>query len=191
MNKICYICVDIEAAGPNPYDYAMLSLGASTVEHPLQSFYVELKPTTMAELEEATAVHGLSLARLEKEGQEPKAALEELEKWINQVRGDRDEIVFVAFNAPFDWMFVNDYFMRYLGRNPFGHRALDMKALYMGMRGVPWLATSHRAISEDYAMMESLSHHAEEDALQEAELFRRMLQELEAKHPDLLEENLK
>jgi hypothetical protein len=29
--------------------------------------------------------------------------------------------IFVAFNAPFDWMYINEYFQRYLGENPFGH----------------------------------------------------------------------
>ena len=27
-------------------------------------------------------------------------------------------------------MFVNDYFHRFLGRNPFGHAALDLKAFF-------------------------------------------------------------
>ncbi len=44
--------------------------------------------------------------------------------------------MFVALNAPFDWMFVADAFWRYLGRNPFGPSALDIKALYLG-RNLP------------------------------------------------------
>ena len=185
MKKPLYICVDIEASGPNPHDYAMISIGAATVHGPRQSFYAELKPNKMAESDEASAVHGLSLKRLAEEGEEPKAALERLKKWLEDLRKDEEEIVFVAFNAPFDWMFVNDYFMRYLGANPFGHRALDMKAFYMGMRGVPWAATSHQAVSSDYAMLDALPHHAEQDAILEAELFERMLQELDSQSPDM------
>jgi DNA polymerase III epsilon subunit-like protein len=185
MPPTFYVCVDIEASGPNPHDFAMLSLGAATVDEPRRSFYTELQPTSTKESEEASQIHGLSLAQLAKEGEEPEAALLRLESWLGEVNEKGAPIVFVAFNAPFDWMFVNDYFQRFLGRNPFGHSALDMKALYMGLRGVSWEETSHANISRDYVMKEDLPHHAEEDALAEAELFARMLQELKATNPDV------
>ncbi len=35
---------------------------------------------------------------------------------------------FVAFNASFDWMFVKDYFHRFLGRNTFGHADVQDQA---------------------------------------------------------------
>ncbi|MER8349344.1 3'-5' exonuclease, partial [Acinetobacter baumannii] len=54
--------------------------------------------------------------------------------WIDQIAGD-DTPVFVGFNAPFDWSFVNYYFHRYTGENPFGFTALDIKALWMGVSG--------------------------------------------------------
>ena len=50
--------------------------------------------------------------------------------------------MFVGFNAAFDWMFVADYFERYLGRNPFGYTALDIKAFAMGRLGGTWADTS-------------------------------------------------
>ena len=188
MSRNCYICVDVEAAGPNPHDYALLSIGAATLDQPRRSFYAELQPTSMQETEEAARVHGLSLAKLAQTGEPSKEALQRFEAWLDEVRAEDQALTFVAFNAPFDWMFINDYFLRFLGRNPFGHRALDMKALYMGLRGVPWLETSHANVSRDYAMPEALPHHAEEDALATAELFSRMLQELQARHPHLLED---
>lgn len=40
--------------------------------------------------------------------------------------------VFVGFNAGFDWSFVNWYFLRFLGENPFGFAPLDIKSYYMG-----------------------------------------------------------
>ena len=58
--------------------------------------------------------------------------------WLESVTPPGARPVFVAFNAPFDWMFVNDYFHRFLGQNPFGHNALDMKAYYMGQSGGRW-----------------------------------------------------
>ena len=191
MTDPCYITVDIEAAGPNPHDYSMLSLGAATLDEPRKSFYVELQPINENETEGAAAIHGLSLKKLAKEGMPPKEALESLEDWLQEVSGGTKDIVFVAFNAPFDWMFVSDYFHRFLGRNPFGHRALDIKALFMGLHGVSWAATSHKGISEHYGLPNSLPHRAEEDALQEAEILQFLLKELKDMHPEWLEESLK
>ncbi len=48
MTDPCYITVDIEAAGPNPHDYSLLSIGAATLDEPRKSFYVELQPVSDA-----------------------------------------------------------------------------------------------------------------------------------------------
>jgi len=61
VDVVRYIVVDIEAAGPTPSQYALLSIGACTVGEPRQSFYLELQPDRSASTEEATSVHGLSL----------------------------------------------------------------------------------------------------------------------------------
>ena len=52
--------------------------------------------------------------------------------WLERVAPSGSRPVFVALNAPFDWMFVADAAWRHLGRNPFGTSALDIKALYIG-----------------------------------------------------------
>lgn len=175
----CYICVDVEASGPTPGTYSLLSIGAVTLAEPRHSFYVELQPVSDASTAEADAVHGLSMEALKAEGTPPAEAMQRFAKWLEEQASPDGEPVFVAFNAPFDWMFVADYFVRYLGHNPFGHRALDMKALYMGLHGVAWEDTSHRAISAHYGLPERLPHHALEDAEQETVMFAAMLAELE------------
>ncbi len=74
-------------------------------------------------------------------------------------------------------MFVHDYFHRYLGRNPFGHSALDIKAFYMGMAGVAWDETGMRPVAGRYLDDRHLTHHALRDALDQAEIFEKMLAE--------------
>lgn len=172
-----FISVDVETAGPNPGQYALLSIGACLAENPAKTFYVELQPDRMAALPEALAISGLSLAELARRGLPPAEALAQFEAWTlaHTPRGSRP--VFVAFNAPFDWMFVADYFHRYLGRNPFGHSALDIKALYMGLTGAPWHETSLHYVAARYGCRQSLAHHALSDALDQAALFREMLSE--------------
>ena len=121
-----YICVDVETAGPIPSQYAMLSIGACLVDDPEITFYLELQPDRSASLPEAMAISGLSLEGLQETGSEPGAAMQAFAAWIQRVVPAGNKGIFVALNAPFDWMFINDYFYRYLGHNPFGLSALDI-----------------------------------------------------------------
>lgn len=155
----------------------MLSIGAALVEDPEQTFYIELQPFNGNHDPVSDRIHGLHLMQLLDKGIEPKEAMERFADWVQEVAENRKP-VFVAFNAPFDWMFVNDYFWSYLDRNPFGHRALDMKAMFMGMHGVDWEETTYDKVSRHYRQPPALSHHAREDARQAAELFAAMLSEL-------------
>jgi DNA polymerase III epsilon subunit-like protein len=180
MNESYFICVDTETAGPNPASYSLLSIGAVAVAEPQRTFYVELQPTLMAESAEATSIHKLSLAQLAKSGLPPKEAIARFEAWVLETCAGRAP-VFVAFNAAFDWMFVNDYFLSHLGRNPFGHAALDMKALFMGLQHVRWEETSYQAVSSHYGLPPALSHNALKDAQQGAEVFAAMLAEIKEK----------
>jgi DNA polymerase III epsilon subunit-like protein len=172
-----YICVDVETAGPIPPDYSLLSIGACTVIEPQSTFYIELQPVNAQSVPEAVEVHKLSLERLTVEGVQPRDAMQRFETWLKELSAPPKPPVFVAFNAPFDWMFINYYFMHYLGYNPFGHGALDIKAFYMGQAGVPWHKTSWRYLSPQYAESTQLTHHALQDALDQAGLFKKLLED--------------
>ncbi len=169
-----YISVDVETAGPNPSQYSLLTIGACVVGKPQRTFYVELRPVTMNAVPEALAVSHLSMPRLADHGVEPAEAMKRFESWLKGEVIGKQRPVFVAFNAPFDWMFVNDYFYRYLGRNPFGHSALDIKSFYMGLAQVDWKDTSMRDISIRYLGDRQLTHHALRDALDQAEIFEKL-----------------
>jgi DNA polymerase III epsilon subunit-like protein len=171
-----YISVDVETAGPNPGRYALLSIGACTLVEPQQTFYVELQPDKGELLPETYAVHGLSLEALAARGLPPAEALARFEAWLAEVLPEGEKPIFVAFNAPFDWMFVCDYFQRYLGRNPFGHTALDIKAYYMGLAGSSWRETSFSRISARFLGNRPLSHNALQDAIDQGEMFRKILE---------------
>ena len=74
-------------------------------------------------------------------------------------------------------MFVNAYFYRFLGHNPFGYTALDLKAFYMGLTGVPWAETTMANVSARYLSGRQLTHHALRDAQDQAEILQRMIKE--------------
>ena len=171
-----YVSVDIEAAGPNPSQYAMLSLGACLVRDPQVAFYAELQPTSNNAQPEALQVSGLSLEHLAEHGLPPVEAMQRFATWVEAVVPAGVSPLFVAFNAPFDWMFVNDYFHRYLGHNPFGYAALDIKAFYMGISHCAWDETAMSTLAQRYLDGRTLSHHAQRDAQDQAILFQKLLE---------------
>ncbi len=179
----CYISVDVETAGPNPGDYSLLTIGACTISDRPSTFYVELKPLTMNAVREALAASRLSMERLADRGLDPAEAMKRFEEWLEEEVPKEQHPVFVAFNAPFDWMFVNDYFHRFLGRNPFGHAALDIKSLYMGLTGVSWGETTMQHIGPLYLGNQQLTHHALRDAMDQAEIFRKILDAIQKNTP--------
>ena len=170
-----FISVDIEASGPIPGEYSMLSLGACIVGASEQSFYVELKPITRNSQPEALKVAGFDLDELAQRGAEPAHAMEQFAEWLTRVTPAGQTPVFVAYPLAFDWMFVAYYFHRFLGRNPFGISGVDVKSYSFGMTGAPWAASGlHSMLSQSPAPL-SLTHNAREDAIVQGELFARML----------------
>jgi ribonuclease T len=170
------ISIDVETAGPNPSDYAMLSIGACRIDQPDIAFYIELCPDREKIDPTALAISGLDPARLQEQGSPPGEAMQAFEAWVTQQTPAGGQAIFVAFNAPFDWMFIADYFHRYLGRNPFGHRALDIKAYYMGRSGASWDRTTMADVTRELGLSISLSHNALEDARDQARIFRTLQQ---------------
>jgi len=171
------ISVDVETAGPNPSQYSLLAIGACSVFNPERNFYIELKPVNPAFRPEALESSGLSLEKLADVGTEPAEAMERFEGWLQKVVPTGAHPVFAGFNAPFDWMFVNDYFHRFLGHNPFGHAAIDIKSYYMGHAKVPWAETTMRFLGPRYLNQPALVHHALRDALDQGAIFRKLLLE--------------
>ena len=112
-----FISVDVEASGPIPGDYSMLSLGAYVVGGQDQGFYVEIKPLNTNAVPEAMKVTGFDLTKLIVTGEEPADAMQKLAAWVIAVAGN-GKPVFVGFNAGFDWSFVNWYFFHFLKRVP-------------------------------------------------------------------------
>lgn len=166
-----FISVDIEASGPIPGEYSLLSIGACDAYRPENGFSCLVKPTSDNAVPEALAVTGLSLDKLRLEGEAPSDAMAKFADWVSDCSG-LGTPVFVGLNAGFDWSFINYYFIRYHGSNPFGIAALDIKALFMGARGCSWKETRSSNIKRVTGALTDGTHDALEDARYQAELFR-------------------
>ena len=173
MSEPAYVSVDIEASGPIPGEYSMLSIGACLVANPTVGFYAELRPLTDAFVPEAMAACHLDLAELAETGLRPEEAMATFAEWLAEKAGDKP--VFVGYPVAFDWLFVAWYFHRFLGRNPFGVGGVDIRTYYMGMMGVDWSASRKDRMIEGIRPTKELTHNALDDARDQALLFTRML----------------
>lgn len=167
-----FISVDVETAGPIPGEFSLLSIGACDVDDESRSFSIELKPINGNAVPKALEVTGLSLEELAERGSDPAVAMKAFADWALAQSGEDASLVFVGFNAPFDWSFVNYYFHRFTGANPFGFTALDIKALYMGATGSTWSETRSSMIAKHLSPTRRGDHDALHDARYQAELFR-------------------
>ena len=169
-----YISVDIESSGPIPGKFSMLSLGACVVKQPAKTFYAEFKPLDDNFIGKSLEVTGLSMEELKAKGEKPIEAMSRFEKWILEVAGE-NKPVFVAFNATFDWSFTHWYFINFLGRDPFGISGLDIKAYFMGKHNISWSETVKKKVSSLYPSKTPHTHNALDDAIEQAEIFDKML----------------
>ena len=171
------ISVDVEASGPSPSTGSLLSIGACLVDDLEDSFYRELQPIPDLPWDRAAErIHGLSRTRLAEQGLAPAVAMADLVGWVERVAPEGTMPVFVGFNAPFDWMFVADYLHRFVGRNPFGYAALDLKAVFLGRHGIArWAETTKEYVRAVHPVDLPHTHNALDDARFQAMLARQLL----------------
>ena len=169
-----FVSVDVETAGPIPGEYSLLAIGACLIDDPEETFLCYLQPLNTNADPAALNVTGLSLQDLAQTGLPPEQAMAGFAAWLEANRKSADRIVFVGLNAPFDWSFINYYFHRFVGENPFGFTALDIKAYYMGSTGVAWRQSTSSGMAEALGIDETGDHSALHDALYQAELFRQI-----------------
>lgn len=125
--------VDVEADGPIPGDYSMISFGAVKVEHGLQTtFYGKLKPISDKWIPEALAVSGFSREDTLK-FDDPAQIMLDFRDWLKYTASANEKAMFIADNNGFDWQFINWYFYHFIGENPFGFSSTNLGSLYKGI----------------------------------------------------------
>lgn len=172
-----YIAVDVEADGPIPGPYSMLSLGMAVVGRPDLGFYTELKPISDQFVARALEVAGLDRVRLIAEAPTPEIAMRSAADWVNGLR-KIGRPVFLAAPAVWDGMFVHWYFMRFIGSSPFGSTGsgIDLRSFWMGMTSCEWVDSKKGGIKHQLALRDIVhTHHAGEDARELAIVFEAVL----------------
>ena len=172
-----YVAVDVEADGPIPGPYSMISLGMAVVGHPDQRFYTELRPISDDFVPQALAVSGLDRERLLREAPTAEEAMAAAASWINGLRRI-GRPVFLAAPAVWDGMFMHWYFVRYLGHSPFGATGsgVDLRSYWMALTGSEWVDTRKGRIKHTLGLHDlPHTHHAGDDAAELAAVFEAVL----------------
>lgn len=178
-----YLSLDIEADGPIPGPYSMLSVGLCVAgrydgtayerrDPTTQTLYRELRPISDAWDSDALAVARLDRAELVRSGAHPAAAMHDVAQWIAAVAGN-DRPVICGYPAGFDWMFLYWYLCRF---GP--HRApvsfsscLDVKSFYVARAHVVYDRAGLGDLPESLRGERPHTHNALDDAVQQADIF--------------------
>jgi DNA polymerase III epsilon subunit-like protein len=164
-----YVMVDVEADGPAPGLYSLVSIGAVIVAPALdQTFYGQLRPITDAWVPEALAISGFT--RDQHLGfDDPAEVMARFADWIAAHGGKRP--MFISDNNGFDWSFINYYFHRFTQKNPFGHSSSNLGSLYKGVVKDAFASFKHLRTTAH-------THHPVDDARGNAEALLRIKREL-------------
>lgn len=185
MDNELYIAIDIEADGPYPGEYSMLSIGAATVtspgSRPQETFYIELQPISDNFVDAAMKVNGLDREKLKATGTPPEAAMKIFGQWVKDRQVETGQKAVCVYGpAVWDGMWAHWYFIKYAGYNPFGvtGSGIDLRSYFMGMVYTSWNKTGKREIQrriDTVGVRPRHTHNAKDDAVELAWFFAQLI----------------
>lgn len=183
-----YFSADVETDGPIPGPFSMLSFAivyagsfdGQRFERPEnydKTFYKELKPISDEFQEEALQVNGLDRARLCREGENPEHGMTDAALWVKSIAGAAKPVL-VAYPLSFDWSWLYWYFIRFSNAgSPFGYsQCFDLKTALAVKGAMPIAEASRSKLKASLKSQRQHTHHALEDAIEQAEIFANIFQ---------------
>ncbi|NMC99387.1 MAG: hypothetical protein GYA62_06680, partial [Bacteroidales bacterium] len=145
----------------------MLSIGAQSPTG--ENFYNEIKPISQDYVQikkDFCELHGLQRERLLKEAPNTDVVMNSFSEWLKKLQNKYGKpVIFTAFNAAFDWAWVDLYFMKSGLDNPFGIAPFDLKSLALPLtNGWNWKETSKDRLPKIILPDGDFAHHALKDA---------------------------
>lgn len=177
-----YISTDVEADGPIPGPYSMLSFASAAFlpdKTLVGTFTANLETLPGASADPDTAKwwgkHPEAWRLCRQDLRSPSDAMADYVAWIEKLPG---KAVFVGYPAAYDFMFVYWYLIRFVGRSPFSFSALDIKTMAMALLRLEYRECSKKNMPKRWFGDTPHSHVALDDALEQGVLFCNMLAEL-------------
>lgn len=144
-----YVVVDVESDGPIIGVHSIVCFGAVLVKEGLETtFYGECKPLTEYYEPKALAVSGISREK-HLTFPSPEETFKAFNEWLKS--NNITNPVLISDNNGYDASWINYYFHRFLGKNPFGwssRRIGDMYAGFMNNPKYQW--KKHRTVVHDH-----------------------------------------
>lgn len=170
---------DVEADGPIPGSYSMLSFASAAYladKTLVSTFTANLKTLPTAKEHPQTMdwwrqnPSAWDACRLN--CQEPSKVMHDYAHWVQYLPG---KSVFVAYPAAYDFMFIYWYLMEFVGNSPFGHNALDIRSFAMSLLKTTYKGASKRNMPTDWFDQLPHTHIALDDAVAQGALLCNML----------------
>lgn len=172
---------DVETDGPIPGPHSMLSFGSAAYgadKHLFGTFSATLEPLPGAAPDPATLRWWEQRPQAwEAARRDPLPPEEVMPRYVEWLDGLPGRPVFVGYPAAFDFMFVYWYLVRFVGRSPFSHSALDIKTYAMALLQREYRRSTKGAMPRSWFDHLPHSHVAVDDALEQGALFCNMLRD--------------
>jgi len=178
MNEI-YVSVDIESDGPIPGDNSMLSIGSAAYAESgllISTFSANIMPLQAAVQNPVTmdfwSKQPKAWEELQKERLAPGIVMHQYLAWLQKLSTDPDTtLVFVAYPAVFDFAYVHWYLIHFVGIDPFGFSALDLKTYAMATLNLKFSQTYKSNMPKEWLNRNHPPHVALADAIEQGEMF--------------------
>jgi hypothetical protein len=171
-NWTAHIVLDVEADGPCPGLYNLISFGLVSVADPARAYLGEVAPLIddpgVAAAREVTGV----AFETQKTWRPVETVIREAAAWVSETTGGK-RAIFWSDNPAFDWQWWNWCCHRFLGDNPAGFSARRIGDLDAGRRQEPLNTTAwkKRRVTEH-------THNPVDDARGNAEGLRWILEQM-------------
>ena len=133
------IMIDVESDGQCPGIFSMLEIGAIAIKKNIDfinknketlMFHRKLKPIS-ENYEDYILSDVLGYTREEtKKFDEPFDVICDFNDFLSKFK---KPLIFISDNNGFDYQFINYYFIKYIGKNPFGHSSINLNSLFKGL----------------------------------------------------------
>ena len=157
--------VDVESDGGLLGHHNMVCFGVVKLTPELDTtFYGQTKPMQEHYKPDALAISGFSREEHEM-FDDPVDVMKNFADWLKKHSKGRP--ILISDNNGYDASWINYYFLKYYGKNPFGWSSRRIGDLYCGMQMDTWAAWKKLRIT-------SHTHHPVDDAMGNAEVLLKM-----------------
>lgn len=148
--NVCRLSVDIEAAGSNPHDRALLEIGICSLEDLSQGFEMIFKPDPIEFDRHAMHAIRRPIQEFREKGVLLVDGINDMLQWIDTVAKGR-KVQFKGLNIAYDWMFLKYAVAKVKAENNLPYKVEEIASYGMGVfrsscesYGDTWLITQLR-----------------------------------------------